>query len=1071
MGRMGAIASLRDRVRAERFPIGVRGPKGAFVSAVVDVIATVKRPVVVVAPGETEAQAIAEDLDVFGLRTVRIPSLGVRPYASPSTSSVVWGERMHGMVELAIGRADAVVVDGRSVLLPVPDRSDLLAVCRVIHIGDALDPIELAHHLAEAGYWRVPRVTVHGEFAIRGEVVDVFVPGQPEAFRIVLDFDRVDSLRRFDPIDQSSVSDEKTIEITPHRETVMPATGTLIDLAPAGAVTVWVDMARVRGGWGALRDEYHAEFRARRDEGLSNPDDSIIDAHVFEERWEQRSIVIETLADASDTSAIRVACDPPRSFFGNISYLKEELGALTRNGSHVFVLSDTEAQQKRIAHLLDELGVNVLLGRISAGFALPDAGLIVIQEDEIFGRRKRRPASTRSARSAPIDTFVELEEGDHVVHINYGIGRFLGIQRLRAAENERDYIKLEYADAETVFIPIEQVNLVQRYIGSGGDAPRLDRIGGKSWERRKGAVRRNVEDLADRLIALYSRRRSARGFAFPEDTEWQLDFEASFPWEETADQLTCIDEIKRDMERPEPMDRLICGDVGYGKTEVALRAVFKAVASGKQVAFLAPTTILVEQHYERMNERFERFPVKIAMLSRFVPRSEQRETLAKLKTGDVDIVVGTHRLLQNDVAFRDLGLLVIDEEQRFGVKAKERLKEVKTNIDCLTLTATPIPRTLHMSLLKIRDMSLLTTPPRNRRPIETIVAEFSEEAVERAIRREIERGGQVFFLHNRVETLQEVRRFVEALVPEALVDVAHGQMGAQELEDVMYRFVHDGFHVLVATTIIENGIDIPNVNTIIIDRADLYGVSQLYQLRGRVGRSDRVAWAYLLYPEERALTEIAMKRLQIISDFTELGSGFKIALKDLEVRGAGNLLGSQQSGDIVSVGFDLYLRLLDEAIRERSEGGTAVEEEVYLELEYSGYIPDSYISDMMEKMEVYKKIAGAQSDADIDGVVAEVTDRFGPMPDEVQSLLALAEIRVLGRALHLVAMRERRGVLEIEFGNVASVSVERVLALISGSQGRVRLDPRRPNVLLLDTGSVGLKEKSEFIRGRLAQLL
>ncbi|MFN2312168.1 MAG: transcription-repair coupling factor, partial [Spirochaetia bacterium] len=656
--------------------------------------------------------------------------------------------------------------------------------------------------------------------------------------------------------------------------------------------------------------------------------------------------------------------------------------------------------------------------------------------------------------------------------VGHGIGRYQGIRRIKAAGFERDYMHLEYAGGEYVYIPIEQVNLVQRYIGHGGTPPRLDTIGGKSWENRKSKVRKSVEDLAEHLIKLYSQRKRAHGYAFPPDIDWQYDFEAGFPFEETPDQLRCIAEVKQDMERPAPMDRLVCGDVGYGKTEIAMRAAFKAVSAGKQVALLAPTTILAEQHYENINERLQKFPVKTAMLSRFVPKPEQKKALAALAKGDVDLIVGTHRILQKDVVYADLGLIIVDEEQRFGVKDKERLKELKHSVDSLTLTATPIPRTLHMSLLKIRDMSILQTPPNNRLPIETVIRQFSEDDIAMAIQREIERGGQVYFLHNRIETLGNVKLFIERLLPEVMVESAHGQMSPSMLEDIMHRFIHGGFHVLVSTTIIENGIDIPNVNTIIIDRADMYGIAQLYQLRGRVGRSDKPAYAYLFYPEERALSEIAMKRLQIISDYTELGSGFKIALKDLEVRGAGNLLGRQQSGDILSVGFDMYLRLLDEAIRELdAEMVGAPEFDVYLELEYSGFIPDAYIDEPMEKMGLYKRIAGIGSDDELTSVVADLEDRFGPMPDEVQSLLSLAEIRILCRRLKISSLRERKGVVEVEFSKLVEVSVDRVLRMIESSGGKVRLNPHRPDVLLLDTGGVGLKEKSEFIRGRLSSLL
>jgi transcription-repair coupling factor (superfamily II helicase) len=783
-----------------------------------------------------------------------------------------------------------------------------------------------------------------------------------------------------------------------------------------------------------------------------------------------------TIRGGGETGALRleIPSDPPRSFFGNINYLKEEFTSLIKQGWRLLIAAESEAQAARIQELTRDIGgprdVLVSASPLSAGFSLPDSKMMLVQENEIFGRRKRPPRSLKQTRSSPIDTFVELNPGDYVVHVNYGIGLFKGIERIRALGHERDYVKLEYLGEEVVFVPIEQVNLVQRYIGNEGAPPRLDKLGSKSWENRKGRVKKSVEDIAERLIELYSKRRQAQGFPFPKDTEWQTMFEAAFPFEETEDQLRCVEEIKEDMEGPHPMDRLVCGDVGYGKTEVAVRACFKAVMGGKQAAFLAPTTILAEQHYENFRERFSQFPVRLAMLSRFVDRGQVKKTLAALRAGEIDILVGTHRIIQRDVVFKDLGLLVIDEEQRFGVKDKERLKEMKTNVDCLTLSATPIPRTLHMSLLKIRDMSLLATPPQNRHPIETVIEEWNEDRIAAAIRRETERGGQVFFLHNRVESLNETRLRIERLVPEMLVDTAHGQMDAHELEDVMHRFIHGGFHVLVSTTIIENGIDIPNVNTIIIDRADMYGVSQLYQLRGRVGRSDRVAYAYLFYPKDRALSEVAMKRLQVISDFTELGSGFKIAMKDMEIRGAGNLLGREQSGDIYSVGFDLYLRLLDEAIHRLEDAHYEAETETLLELEYSGFIPDGYIDSAQEKMEVYKKIAAIKTKDELERVYAEILDRFGPLPDEAASLLALAEIRIICREIAVSSLRERGGVVRVEFGKVSRVKIDRLIRLMRESAGKVRLDPKAPNVLTLQTGSIGLKEKSEFIREKLAAL-
>ncbi len=1120
--RLGGHPTLREitrRMRTQDLPVSLLGPKSSFIGYLLThFFGGLQGPMLVVVPNENEIPSLRSDLELFGVDSITFPSWGTTAYGAPSLRSPAWGERMRALVELHRGARTVFVTSLRALVLGVASPELVLGRVVTLETGQSIDPVRVGEQLSAMGYWRVPKVTVPGEFALRGEVLDVFLPGWDHPIRTVFDFDEISAIRLFDEDAQTSIETLRSVRLYPMRESpwtadersellreasrwpelrstgdklqelteqemcaphwtaalggAEPPEHTAINYMHKSTRLVWVDRKRALATAESVSREYESVFAEEHfRKPLPRPGRVFIDIDRLLEQTESRSLYLESLADVEARNALHLNCDPPRSFFGNVDYLKEELANLTGNGNRVVVVTDTEAQQKRIEFLLRDYQADVVLAHISGGFALPEQRLVVIQENEIFGRRRRAPASLKKVESAPIETFVDLDEGDFVVHVNYGIGRFQGIRRMVAAGNERDYIQLEYAQEETVFTPIEQVNLIQRYIGSGGTAPRLDKIGGKSWEKRKDTVRRNVEDLAERLITLYSRRKKARGYAFPPDTEWQLDFESAFPYEETVDQLRCMQEIKDGMEKPEPMDRLVCGDVGYGKTELALRAAFKAVASGKQVAFLAPTTILAEQHYERMQERFERFPVKLAMLSRFVKNREKKAVLNGLAAGEIDAVVGTHSILQKNVHFRDLGLLIVDEEQRFGVKDKERLKELKNNIDSITLTATPIPRTLHMSLLKIRDMSLLRTPPHNRHPVETVIAEFNEQTVADAIRREVARDGQVFFLHNRVETLENVQRFIEQLVPEVLVESAHGQMSASHLEDIMHRFVHGSFHVLVATTIIENGIDIPNVNTIIIDRADMYGISQLYQLRGRVGRSDRIAWAYLFYPEQRALSDLAMKRLEIINDFTELGSGFKIALKDLEVRGAGNLLGSQQSGDIGSVGFDLYLQLLDEAIREVESDGTAGEEEVYLELEYTGFIPDQYIEEPMEKMEVYKKIASVSEETQLEALLGEIEDRFGPMPEEVQSLLALAEIRVLAKRLHLAAIKERRGRLEVEFGRVASVSVDRVLALIRNSGGSVALDPKRPNVLVMETGRVGLREKSEFIRERLAQLL
>jgi transcription-repair coupling factor (superfamily II helicase) len=1130
------LQELALRVTQGRFPVDIAEVDGSFSSIVVAFLerelsrGKKKSPLVVVVPTDQEAEALASDLSLVGIEPELLPWWRTAAFRPASPRARVFGERAAVLSRLVLGEASIVVASARAFVTPLPPPESFASLVFGLELGGTIDPVDLGERLASYGYLRVPRVSLPGEFALRGEVLDLFMPGDSAAVRVVFAYDRVERISSFDPAGQAGlvalskavIRPMKEVLWTPERVAAIAAAGptfpncsgrldglleelsekgeakgeelwyplawpepsSLLDyLSFAGGsassearnasegLLVLLDHERLESQEESSRKEYAGLYRsALREAPVPPPERLLLSFADLEARYPRR-VRSFALSGAGSEDRLRLGAEAPRSFFGNVQYFKEELASLLKAGYEVHIFAETEPQAERIASLLKDYKITVRAAGISAGFSIPALKLLVVQEGEIFGRRKRIPKSVKNARSASIDSFVDLSPGDYVVHVNYGIGRFSSIERMKVLGNERDYIKVEYADEETVFVPIEQANLVQRYIGNEGEAPKLDHLGSKSWENRKSKVRKSVEELAERLIRIYARRKTAKGYAFPPDSDWQLAFEAAFPYDETPDQLRCIDEVKADMESDRPMDRLICGDVGYGKTEIAMRACFKAAISGKQVAFLAPTTILAEQHFDNFKERFENYPVNMALMSRLIEKKEQRKTLAGLKEGKIDLLIGTHRLLQKDVEWKNLGLLVVDEEQRFGVKDKEKLKEMKAGVDCLTLTATPIPRTLHMSLLKIRDMSVLNTPPFNRQPIETVVEEFNPEIVAEAIRKEIERGGQVFYLHNRIESLQEVQTFLASVVPEVLVETAHGQMDPTELEDIMHRFIHGGFQVLVSTTIIENGIDIPNVNTIVIDRADMYGISQLYQLRGRVGRSDRLAYAYLFYPDRRALSELAMKRLQVISDFTELGSGFKIAMKDLEVRGAGNLLGREQSGDIYSVGFDLYLKLLDEAVQRLSDEHYEAETEPYLELDYQGFIPDEYISMPAIKMEVYKKLASIYNDQDLEALRAELSDRFGPLPDEAESLLALAEIRVICRKLSIANLKERGGIVTVEFSRVAQVSVERVLRLMRESGGRIKLDPHRPNVLIIKTGSIGLREKSEFLRERLASLL
>ncbi|MDR3301198.1 MAG: transcription-repair coupling factor [Spirochaetaceae bacterium] len=1172
------VAAVLATYNKSIFPIEIEGSQASLSAALVALLARTKEsPLLVVVPTEREAGDFAGDLSVFGIEAAIFPWWGTLPYRPAPPFSPVFAGRSRILSALCTGAHERIIIASeRAFLSPLPPPEYTRSLSLKIKKGQTLDTEALVQKLVAFGWTRVPRVQMAGEFVLRGEVIDLYLGGKERAYRILLDFNKVESIKRFDPESQISTGKSaltEEISIHPIKELIwtddridmlsencvrmqefrndgkriieqlitrktcageelffplaFEKPCSLVDYFPPEGAIIFGERERLENAVETFEREnanlYRVSIRDNPDFEIPAPHriclnfNEVATRHknsisfcasgAFYPRLQHENGVINLDLDkgkkiiSQDEGAalppqkIRISSDPPRTFFGNINYMKEEITNLIAQGWHIIVASESEVQAERIAQILNLKSIyrpsltegkdesasgtacggdipelEIICAPLSSGFGLPEIKLLIVQEAEIFGRRYRPPRSLKTTRSAAIDSFVELNPGDFVVHINYGIGLFKGIERIRALGNERDYIKIEYADDETVFVPIEQVNLVQRYIGKEGAAPRLDKLGSKSWEARKERVKKAAEELAGSLIKLYSKRKAARGFACAKDTEWQTMFEASFPFDETIDQLRCVEEIKADMEKPEPMDRLVCGDVGYGKTEVALRACFKAVMSGKQVAFLAPTTILVEQHCETFKERFSGFPVRIAMLSRFVDARTTRKTIAAVQNGEIDIVIGTHRIIQKDIAFKDLGLLVIDEEQRFGVKDKERLKEMKHNVDCLSLSATPIPRTLHMSLLKIRDMSLLTTPPRNRHPIETVIDEYDEEKIARAIRQEAARGGQVFFLHNKIETLNAVMFRLQHLVPEMLIETAHGQMDSSDLEDVMHRFIHGGFHVLVSTTIIENGIDIPNVNTIIIDRADMYGISQLYQLRGRVGRSEKVACAYLFYPRDKAISEIAMKRLQAVSDFTELGSGFKIAMKDMEIRGAGNLLGREQSGDIYSVGFDMYLRLLDNAILSLQNENYESEVETLLELEYSGFIPDSYIAGAQEKMEVYKKIASVRVKEELESVYAEIYERFGPPPDSAASLLSLAEIKIICRELSVSSLKERSGVVRIEFTKVAKIKIDNVLRMVKESGGRVRLDPSAPNVIILQTGNIGLKEKSEFIREKLAAL-
>ena len=711
---------------------------------------------------------------------------------------------------------------------------------------------------------------------------------------------------------------------------------------------------------------------------------------------------------------IQIQCQSMQQFFGQLSLLKAELTRFKEQKMTVVVTVSTKERADKVQQLfndMDEMIIQVAPNELilqecqvttyplTNGFEMLDEKLIVMSEREIFEtvKKVKPPRRQHLSNAERIKSYNELNVGDYVVHVNHGIGRYLGMETIETDGKHQDYMTIAYQNDDKLFIPVTQLNLIQKYVGSNENAPKLNRLDSKDWHRTRKKVEKKIEDMADELIELYAKRESEKGFAFSKDTEMQKEFEDAFPYAETEDQLQSIQEIKQDMEKDRPMDRLLVGDVGYGKTEVALRSAFKAVQDQKQVAILVPTTILAQQHYETMLKRMDAFPVRVAILNRFKTKKEQEETLADLKAGAIDIIVGTHRLLSKDVEFHDLGLIIIDEEQRFGVKHKERLKQLKTQVDALTLTATPIPRTLHMSMLGVRDLSVIETPPQNRYPVQTYVMERNMGAIREGIMREINRGGQVFYLYNRVDTIEKKVSELQALVPEARIAYAHGQMNENQLEGVLFEFLEGEYDVLVTTTIIETGVDMPNVNTIFVDQADKMGLSQLYQLRGRVGRSNRIAFAYFMYEPFQSLSEVSEKRLEALKEFTELGAGFKIAMRDLSIRGAGDLLGSQQHGFIDSVGFDLYSQLLQEAVLRKQGKQPEAEREVVLDLGLDAYIPSTYIQAERLKIEMYKRLREANSEAEVDEIEDDLMDRFGEYPDEVSYLITAVRIKIAAR--------------------------------------------------------------------------
>ena len=845
------------------------------------------------------------------------------------------------------------------------------------------------------------------------------------------DEDRVDKLRRIVNKNLEMLKETSTFEtIDSYLPFFYDKMETFFDYLE-GFTFIVDDIKRCKGKIDSIYYEFNENYTSflQRGDILPSQNKLLIDNdEIFINLEKSNLITLSTFDGRNDIISlfkdIELKQTSLSNYNGQFDLLVNDIKERKEKGYKTLILAGTRTRGERLVKTLRDMEVEsvykdnvdsieygeavITFGNLIKGFECPDFKVSVISDKEVFGEAKKVLPKKKNKKKGvgKITSFTELKPGDYVVHANHGIGVFKGIKQIDVAGNTRDYLDIVYDKGDKLYVPVDQLDLVQKYIGSEGNTPKINKLGGTEWQKAKAKVRKSINEIAEDLVKLYATRAALKGYKYSKDTEWQKQFEDEFPYEETPDQLSSLEEIKKDMESDKPMDRLLCGDVGYGKTEVAIRAAFKAVMDGKQVAFLVPTTILAEQHYKNLTKRFSDFPVKIDMISRFRSTKEQRATLKALKEGNVDILIGTHRLVSKDIEFKDLGLLIVDEEQRFGVAQKEKIKNLKKNVDVLTLSATPIPRTLHMSLTGVRDISVIETPPEERYPIQTYVVEQNDQLIRDAILREMGRGGQVYFVYNRVESIEGMANYIRELVPECKVGIIHGQMTEKELETEMMNFMNKEYDVLVCTTIIETGIDIPNVNTMIVNNADKMGLSQLYQLRGRVGRSNRIAYAYFIYTKDKVLTEIAEKRLKALKDFTELGSGFKIAMRDLEIRGAGNMMGSSQHGHMAAIGYDLYCRMLEDTVKLIKGEIDKEPIETTVDIKIDAYIPSSYIQDEIQKIEIYKKIAAIESLEEYQDIKEELEDRYSALPEAVYNLMDIAYIKSLAKELLIEEIKE-----------------------------------------------------------------
>jgi len=1013
------------------------------------------------------------------------PSPEVDPYRALTPHLDVASARARGLTGLAQGTARVVIASAAALLPRVTGPRRLLEAVRELLVGGELSPSDLGDVLADAGFAPEDPVDEHGEFCVRGGVVDYFPAGESYPVRVEFVGDLIESLRQFDPGSQRSVATLDRAVVVPLREAFESSENGLHGLlaldrrssvqgylgALAAVRTFVSDLDECQRRAMRVVDQIHESYTAATSGGETAPDPEHLLVDWEKTRaWLEGGLRFETLEvdDLQLPNHRTVSCQPVIPFHGRLGDWVDAIRRGRASQETQLFVAVTPGRAERITELLAEYelpavaidraetthgaALLVATGELSRGFRLPDAGFQVYAETDLFDEERRVRDRRKSVATSFLSDLRDLKVGDHVVHVDHGVGAFVGLTQLAVGGTPHELMELRYAEGNKLFVPVEQLDLIQKY--TGGQRPALDRLGGTTWERAKTRVKRAMRDMAGELLKLYAARQSIAGHAFNPDTHWQKEFEAAFEFDLTRDQAAAVCDIKRDMEAATPMDRLLCGDVGYGKTEVALRAAFKAVMEGKQVALLAPTTVLAFQHAKTLTERFSAFPVRVEMVSRFRSRAEQKAVLGDLAAGKVDVIVGTHRLLSKDVEFRDLGLLIVDEEQRFGVSHKERIKRLRKRVDVLTLTATPIPRTLNMSLVGIRDMSVIETPPKDRLSIQTNVVKFDRGVIATAIRTELERRGQVYFVHNRIHSIYAIADLVRRLVPEARLAVAHGQSGEAELEKAMIGFVAHEHDVLLSTTIIENGLDIPNVNTIIVNHAERYGLAQLYQLRGRVGRSNRRAYAYLLIPAEDNLSRVAQQRLAAIKEFSDLGSGFRLAALDLEIRGAGNLLGAEQSGQIETIGFDMYVKLLERTVQELKGEAVAEERRATVNLGVELRVDPDYIPETNQRLALYRRVAAAQDEDELAMVLAEVSDRYGELPSNVARLVEFGRIRLIADRLAVESIDREKHLLVIRFRNDAPVDPGRLVEFVQ-TRPEVTLTP--PGIITVDLDTSGAR--------------